>query len=163
MCRRSSTKRPLPGRQYVRDHTPSLCTSVRARTWQRSIRTSSVRARISQRISSLTPCAALVVGMIVMMWPALTKVQYERIPSLLPTRALWEQVLISLVLNWVIAPFVSGLTRSPYYLNTTRSTLQPQHPTPSVPKPPYPSFPSPVTRHPSHITFEKPGLLSPRS
>ncbi|GFZ48130.1 Arsenic compounds resistance protein 3 [Saitozyma sp. JCM 24511] len=48
----------------------------------------------------------LVVGMIVMMWPALTKVQYERIPSLLPTRALWEQVLISLVLNWVIAPFV---------------------------------------------------------
>ncbi|ORY26594.1 sodium bile acid symporter family-domain-containing protein [Naematelia encephala] len=48
----------------------------------------------------------LVVGMIVMMWPALTKVQYERLPELLKTRRLWEQIIVSLILNWLIGPFV---------------------------------------------------------
>jgi hypothetical protein len=46
--------------------------------------------------------------MIVMMWPALTKVQYEKLPTMFTTRALWEQLLVSLVINWVIGPFVSA-------------------------------------------------------
>jgi ACR3 family arsenite transporter len=45
--------------------------------------------------------------MIVMMWPALTKVQYEKLPRLFTTKALWEQLIISLVINWIIGPFVS--------------------------------------------------------
>jgi ACR3 family arsenite efflux pump ArsB len=44
-----------------------------------------------------------------MMWPALAKVQYERIPPRLPTRALWEQIGVALLLNWVIGPFVSAI------------------------------------------------------
>lgn len=51
---------------------------------------------------------AIVVGMIVMMWPALTKVQYEKLPKILTTKALWEQLVISLVINWIIGPFVSA-------------------------------------------------------
>lgn len=47
------------------------------------------------------------VGMIVMMWPALTKVQYEKLPKIVTTRELWEQIAVSLVLNWIVGPFVS--------------------------------------------------------
>lgn len=49
---------------------------------------------------------ALAVGMIVMMWPPLTKVQYEKLPKIFTTRALWTQLIISLVVNWLIGPFV---------------------------------------------------------
>ena len=49
---------------------------------------------------------ALVIGMIVMMWPALTKVQYEKLPAIVTTRALWEQLVVSIAINWVIGPFV---------------------------------------------------------
>ncbi|CAD6572525.1 MAG: hypothetical protein TREMPRED_000567 [Tremellales sp. Tagirdzhanova-0007] len=48
----------------------------------------------------------LVIGMIVMMWPALTKVQYEKLPAIVTTRALWEQLVVSIAINWVIGPFV---------------------------------------------------------
>ncbi|EPQ32061.1 uncharacterized protein PFL1_00259 [Pseudozyma flocculosa PF-1] len=50
--------------------------------------------------------APLVVGLIVMMWPILTKVQYERLPALFRTRRLWYQIGLSLVLNWIVGPFV---------------------------------------------------------
>jgi len=53
---------------------------------------------------------AIFVGMIVMMWPALTKVQYEKLPEIVTTRSLWEQIGVSLVLNWIIGPFVSLTT-----------------------------------------------------
>jgi ACR3 family arsenite transporter len=49
---------------------------------------------------------ALVIGMIVMMWPALTKVEYERLPALLRTKRLYYQIFISLILNWIIGPIV---------------------------------------------------------
>lgn len=48
----------------------------------------------------------LVVGMLVMMWPILTKVQYERLPALLRTPSLWKHIALSLVLNWVVGPFL---------------------------------------------------------
>ena len=41
-----------------------------------------------------------------MMWPILTKVRYEALPALLPTRHTLTHVFLSLALNWVVAPFV---------------------------------------------------------
>lgn len=50
--------------------------------------------------------APLVVGLIVMMWPILTKVQYERLPQMFATRRLWYQLAMSILLNWVLGPFL---------------------------------------------------------
>ncbi len=50
--------------------------------------------------------APLVVGLIVMMWPILTKVQYERLPQMFATRRLWYQLAVSLVLNWILGPLL---------------------------------------------------------
>ncbi|KZT08368.1 arsenical-resistance protein ACR3 [Laetiporus sulphureus 93-53] len=50
--------------------------------------------------------APIAVGLIVMMWPILTKVQYEALPRILPTRTMAVHILLSLFLNWIIAPFV---------------------------------------------------------
>lgn len=50
--------------------------------------------------------APLVVGLIIMMWPILTGVRYERLPGLIRTRRLWYQVLVSLGINWIIGPFM---------------------------------------------------------
>ena len=41
-----------------------------------------------------------------MMWPILTKVHYEALPGLLLTRRTLAHVLLSLLLNWVLAPLV---------------------------------------------------------
>jgi ACR3 family arsenite transporter len=41
-----------------------------------------------------------------MMWPILTKVQYEKLPQIFATSRIWYQVGISLILNWIIGPFV---------------------------------------------------------
>ncbi|KAI0958845.1 hypothetical protein AcV7_004546 [Taiwanofungus camphoratus] len=48
----------------------------------------------------------IAIGLIVMMWPILTKVQYEALPRILPTRTMLMHVLLSLFLNWIIAPLV---------------------------------------------------------
>ncbi|EIN07861.1 arsenical-resistance protein ACR3 [Punctularia strigosozonata HHB-11173 SS5] len=48
----------------------------------------------------------IAIGLIVMMWPVLTKVQYEALPALFSTWHLWTQTFISLFLNWIIGPFV---------------------------------------------------------
>ncbi|RPD59888.1 arsenical-resistance protein ACR3, partial [Lentinus tigrinus ALCF2SS1-6] len=50
--------------------------------------------------------APIAIGLIVMMWPILTKVRYEALPSLLPTLHTLKHVLLSLFLNWIIAPFL---------------------------------------------------------
>jgi len=57
-----------------------------------------------------------------MMWPILTKgqsdylvsfsqadllVQYEKLPAMFQTVTLWRQIALSLVLNWILGPFVS--------------------------------------------------------
>ena len=41
-----------------------------------------------------------------MMWPILTKVQYERLPMLFKSRQLWTHIGISLFLNWIVGPFL---------------------------------------------------------
>lgn len=50
--------------------------------------------------------APLAVGLIVMMWPILTKVQYEKLPAMFKTSKLWSQILTSLILNWIVAPLL---------------------------------------------------------
>lgn len=40
------------------------------------------------------------------MWPILTKVQYESLPRLFSTKNLYYHIFISLVLNWLVGPFV---------------------------------------------------------
>lgn len=41
-----------------------------------------------------------------MMWPTLTKVQFEEIPAIFRKRDIFIQIGVSLVLNWIIGPFV---------------------------------------------------------
>ena len=41
-----------------------------------------------------------------MMWPILTKVRYEALPTLIPTRHTLVHILLSLGLNWLVAPFL---------------------------------------------------------
>ncbi|KAF5351621.1 hypothetical protein D9756_007440 [Leucocoprinus leucothites] len=48
----------------------------------------------------------IAIGLVVMMWPVLTKVQYEKLPGLFSSRKIWIHIGISLVLNWLIGPFL---------------------------------------------------------
>ncbi|TCD69012.1 hypothetical protein EIP91_009234, partial [Steccherinum ochraceum] len=48
----------------------------------------------------------IAIGLIIMMWPVLTKVQYESLPTLFTSRKLLLHILISLFLNWLLAPFI---------------------------------------------------------
>ncbi|KAJ7737910.1 sodium bile acid symporter family-domain-containing protein [Mycena maculata] len=49
---------------------------------------------------------AIMIGLIIMMWPVLTKVQYETIPQIFRASGIWTHVGISLLFNWVIGPLV---------------------------------------------------------
>ena len=52
----------------------------------------------------------LAIGLLVMMYPILCKVCFETLHLLLRERALWVQIAISFVLNWIVAPlFMVGL------------------------------------------------------
>ncbi|KAI0374070.1 arsenical-resistance protein ACR3, partial [Pilatotrama ljubarskyi] len=50
--------------------------------------------------------APIAAGLIVMLWPILTKVDYAALPHLLPTRASLLQTVLALALNWLFAPFL---------------------------------------------------------
>lgn len=41
-----------------------------------------------------------------MMYPILCKVRYESIHEVLAHREIWKQIFFSMVLNWIIAPFL---------------------------------------------------------
>lgn len=41
-----------------------------------------------------------------MMWPILTKVEYEALPKLFQSRQLYIHIIISLFLNWIVGPFI---------------------------------------------------------
>ncbi|KAF8420902.1 sodium bile acid symporter family-domain-containing protein [Tirmania nivea] len=50
------------------------------------------------------------VGLLVMMYPILCKVQYETLPLILKARSLWVHFAFSILLNWIVAPlFMVGL------------------------------------------------------
>ncbi|KAL6872853.1 arsenical-resistance protein ACR3 [Trichoderma novae-zelandiae] len=48
----------------------------------------------------------IAVGLLVMMYPILCKVQYESLHQLLTKKELWKQIGFSVVVNWIIAPFL---------------------------------------------------------
>lgn len=48
----------------------------------------------------------IAIGLIVMMWPVLTKVQYETLPQIFRSRKIWVQIGLSLFLNWIVGPLV---------------------------------------------------------
>ncbi|KIY53456.1 arsenical-resistance protein, partial [Fistulina hepatica ATCC 64428] len=48
----------------------------------------------------------ILVGLLVMIWPALMKVQWERILDLMRLRSVWAHLGLAFVLNWIISPFV---------------------------------------------------------
>ncbi|OJD35810.1 arsenical-resistance protein [Diplodia corticola] len=48
----------------------------------------------------------IAVGLLVMLFPILCKVRYETLHKLLSRRSLWRQLLVSFVLNWILAPLL---------------------------------------------------------
>ncbi|KAI9682346.1 MAG: hypothetical protein M1817_000400 [Caeruleum heppii] len=48
----------------------------------------------------------IAVGLLVMMYPILCKVRYETLHLVLRSRALWTHLLMSFVLNWILAPLL---------------------------------------------------------
>jgi ACR3 family arsenite transporter len=46
------------------------------------------------------------VGLLVMMYPILCKVKYESLHQVFATKELWIQIGFSIILNWLIAPFL---------------------------------------------------------
>jgi ACR3 family arsenite transporter len=40
------------------------------------------------------------------MWPILTKVQYEKLPTVFKLSRIWIQIGISMFLNWIVGPFI---------------------------------------------------------
>ncbi|KAK7688387.1 hypothetical protein QCA50_008760 [Cerrena zonata] len=48
----------------------------------------------------------IAIGLLVMMWPILTKVEYEALPKLFRTRQLYIHILFSLFLNWIVGPLI---------------------------------------------------------
>jgi ACR3 family arsenite transporter len=48
----------------------------------------------------------IALGLLVMMYPVLCKIQYERLHIILNDRKIWIQILISIIINWIIGPIV---------------------------------------------------------
>lgn len=52
----------------------------------------------------------LAIGLLVMMYPILCKVRYESLHHVFRDRGIWIQILFSIVLNWIVAPFLMVCT-----------------------------------------------------
>jgi len=50
--------------------------------------------------------APIGVGLIVMMWPVLAKVQYENLPGVFSSRRIWIHIGFSIFFNWIVGPLV---------------------------------------------------------
>ncbi|KAJ6608316.1 sodium bile acid symporter family-domain-containing protein [Mycena sp. CBHHK59/15] len=48
----------------------------------------------------------IVMGLIIMMWPLLTKVQYETLPQIFRSSGIWTHIGLSLFFNWIVGPLV---------------------------------------------------------
>ncbi|KAK2464885.1 hypothetical protein APHAL10511_002961 [Amanita phalloides] len=48
----------------------------------------------------------IAIGLMVMMWPILTKVQYEKLPEIFSSTRIWIHIGISIALNWFFAPLL---------------------------------------------------------
>lgn len=63
-------------------------------------------AEVLQQSTFIDVSAPIAVGLIVMMFPILCKVQYEKLHLLLKLRRIWTQLGFSFVVNWVFAPLL---------------------------------------------------------
>jgi ACR3 family arsenite transporter len=59
------------------------------------------------------------VGLLVMMYPILCKVQFETLHLVFREREIWIQILFSIILNWIIAPLIMVPPPTPYILAHT--------------------------------------------
>jgi ACR3 family arsenite transporter len=48
----------------------------------------------------------IAIGLLVMMYPILCKVRYESLHEIFSQRDVWKQILFSLFINWIVAPFL---------------------------------------------------------
>ena len=48
----------------------------------------------------------IAIGLLVMMYPILCKVQYETLPQILTARSLWLHFAFSFGINWIVAPLL---------------------------------------------------------
>lgn len=48
----------------------------------------------------------IAIGLLIMMYPVLCKIQYERMHIILADKRVWFQILISIIINWIIGPIV---------------------------------------------------------
>ncbi|KAI1021562.1 hypothetical protein LB505_000337 [Fusarium chuoi] len=48
----------------------------------------------------------IAVGLLVMMYPILCKVRYESLHEIFSQRDVWKQILFSVFINWIVAPFL---------------------------------------------------------
>ncbi|KAK7408333.1 arsenicals resistance [Neonectria punicea] len=48
----------------------------------------------------------IAVGLLVMMYPILCKVRYESLHEILSHRDIWKQIMFSVFMNWIVAPFL---------------------------------------------------------
>ncbi|KPM43689.1 Arsenical-resistance protein Acr3 [Neonectria ditissima] len=48
----------------------------------------------------------IAVGLLVMMYPILCKVRYESLHEILSHRDIWKQIMFSIFMNWIVAPFL---------------------------------------------------------
>lgn len=48
----------------------------------------------------------IAVGLLVMMYPILCKVRYECLHEIFSHRDIWKQILFSVFINWIVAPFL---------------------------------------------------------
>jgi ACR3 family arsenite transporter len=46
------------------------------------------------------------IGLLVMMYPILCKVEYEKLHKVFQTREIWVQMGFSIIINWIIAPLL---------------------------------------------------------
>ena len=54
----------------------------------------------------------IAVGLLVMMYPILCKVRFEKLHRVFAHRQIWIQLLFSIVVNWIIAPLVMVIRTS---------------------------------------------------
>jgi ACR3 family arsenite transporter len=48
----------------------------------------------------------IAIGLLVMMYPVLCKLQYEQLPMIFSQREIWIQIALSLALNWIVGPIL---------------------------------------------------------
>lgn len=52
----------------------------------------------------------LAIGLLVMMYPILCKVRFECLHHVFQDRGVWIQIIFSIILNWIVAPFLMVCT-----------------------------------------------------